>query len=80
MSIILQINLRLERINYPFKFNLVWLEEVEFVELVKNFWGSLRNNQTASPILTLISKLTKLKDEVIKWEKEKKMSLKIDLF
>ena len=66
-------------IKYPFKFNYLWLEEEDFIALVKNHWFSLNCPFSNSPSLTLVHQLKFLKSMAMKWERDKKAKLKEDL-
>ena len=66
-------------IKYPFKFNVVRLEDMVFSELVKAHWMSLGTGDDYSPILLFIQKLKSLRATVIHWEKTKKGAMKTDL-
>lgn len=77
--IVLQLDEGRSSIKYPFKFNSVWLEELEFVQLVRNHWGSLTNHEFDSPMISMVFKLKSLKAIVIKWENARKTNPKDDL-
>jgi hypothetical protein len=65
------IGTRIKKINYPFKFNLVWLTEPDFVKLVRTKWHRLVISEISSPMDTLVLKLKMLKYLVISWERNK---------
>ena len=70
----------MEGIQYPFKFNHVWLEDVEFEDFIKDQWDLLEDVERESPMKSLTVKLKKLKSVVSKWERTKYKRLKEDLF
>lgn len=74
--VVLQIESGLDRIKYPFHFNLVWLAKKEFENLVRSHWNSLRGEESTSPISLLVNKFKSLKSAMIKWEKNCKKELK----
>jgi hypothetical protein len=41
MPVILHVENEIGKVSYPFKFNLVWLEDPEFVDLVSENWNGL---------------------------------------
>lgn len=47
--------------NYPFKFNYNWLEDGDFVPMVRNYWCSGVKEEVVSAMDKLIDKLIKLK-------------------
>jgi hypothetical protein len=68
-----------ETVRYPFKFNLVWLEDLEFTQLVKDHWFSFASDEGDSAMSSLVKKLSALKSKVIGWERDKKRHLRLDL-
>ena len=61
-------------VQYPFMFNLVWLEEEEFKVLVHEKMKSFSLPIQSSPMQNFVTKLSLLREEVKIWEKEKKVS------
>ena len=59
---------------YPFMFNLVWLEEEDFKVLVHEKMKSFSLPVHSSPMQNFVTKLSLLREEVKIWEKEKKVS------
>jgi hypothetical protein len=62
--------------NYPFKFNFVWIKDLEFVELVKKKWNDLLGSKSLNPMDSLVTKLKLLKTVVSQWKKRKKVEVK----
>jgi hypothetical protein len=54
----------------------VWLEEPEFVNLVRANWNGLLGNEILNPMDALAKKLKILKSLVVKWERKKKLETK----
>jgi hypothetical protein len=69
LPIVLELSNSMENIKYPFKFNPVWLEDLDFVEMVKSHWLSISDCEEISPMRRLVWKLKSLKSTVIAWEK-----------
>ena len=67
-------------VKIPFKFNYGWLKEKGFKELVKHVWTSSLELDFFTPMELLTKKLKMLKDDVIKWEKEKNFFLQKRIF
>jgi hypothetical protein len=63
----------------PFKFNHAWLLEPDFNFLVRSKWRDMEDWQEPSTMNTLVAKLKGLKEVVIKWKKEKRLKLKVEL-
>lgn len=78
-TIVLQLEKGSRLIRYHFKFNVVWLEEAEFVDLIKRFWNSIIGWNLESLMEALVHKLKCLKNEVKKWESDRKRAMKDDL-
>ena len=64
--ILLEIALDIDPTYYPFKFNLVWLADDEFCNLVKDTWTNLEVEVGFSQLCRLVKKLFLLKIVVIK--------------
>jgi hypothetical protein len=64
---------------YPFKFNEVWLDDCNFLELVHSHWEEVDLDPEESTMRKLVRKLSSLKKRVISWEKEKKKGLQMEL-
>jgi len=79
MSIILHLEKYLGQIGYPFKFNSVWLDDPDFVNLVRTSWNGLLENETLTPMDSLVKKLKVLRSLVINWERKKKVAAKEEL-
>ena len=61
----------------PFKFNAHWLENAEFVNLLKGSWEVFNDNLQLSPACHFASNLKRIKDVSISWSvKKKEMELK----
>ena len=71
-AIILLIDFDKKIVKFPFKFNSIWLEETYFCEFVKKQWINMSKVSYSSVMFGLISKLSKHKVQVQKWEKIKK--------
>jgi hypothetical protein len=54
----------------PFKFNSSWLKEEEFINLVKELWIPL--NQDERAVVQFANNLKTLKQATIEWERKKK--------
>jgi exonuclease III len=72
MPMIFHLEQEKEKYNYPFKFNYVWLDEPDFVNLVRSTWNKLLVTEDFNPMDSLVQKLKLLKSVVIKWERNKK--------
>jgi hypothetical protein len=66
-------------INYPFKFNAVWLEEQDFVRLVRNNWADLLGTEVLKPMDSLVKKIKRIKSMVTVWERKKLVEGKKEL-
>ena len=73
--ICLQFDGDLVKLKYPYKFNRCWLEEEDFLYLVKENWNTLEIPYGAFAMDRMMENLRKLKRLVGQWEKEKKHSL-----
>jgi len=73
MPVILHLEQEKEKYCYPFKFNYVWLEELDFVNLVRSSWNGLLEIEILNPMDSLVQKLKFLKPFVIKWKRNKKI-------
>ena len=71
---VLEIALDINPTYYPFKFNLVWLADDKFCNLVKDIWSNLEVEVGLSQLCRLVKKLFILKIMVRKWEKGRKES------
>ena len=72
-AMVMEIDFDSSMVKYPFKFNPIWLEDQSFEAFVKEQWRSLSRSHYPSVMFGLVSKLGKLKIEVQKWEKYKKI-------
>ena len=79
MLMILHLEQEIGKVCYPFKFNSVWLEEPEFVNLVRERWNGMLGNETLNLMDALVKKLKLLKSLVINWEGKKKLAAKEEL-
>jgi len=52
---------------YPFKFNAVWMEDQEFVNIFRNSWADLLGTEALTPMESLVKKLKRLKSMVTVW-------------
>jgi hypothetical protein len=50
MPILLQLDSGSDIVSYPFKFNAVWMEDQDFVSLVKNSWADLLGIEVLPPM------------------------------
>jgi hypothetical protein len=66
MPVILHVENEIRKVCYPFKFNSVWIEEPEFVDLVRENWNGLLGNEILNPMDALAKKLRILKSLVVK--------------
>jgi hypothetical protein len=48
MDLVLKINLELDSLPSPFKFNHIWMEEEYFVSMVKKYWKPLDSSRDQS--------------------------------
>jgi hypothetical protein len=72
MPMILHVEQGKDYVNYPYKFNSVWLEEPDFVNLVRTNWVGLLGTKALNPMDSLVKNLKILKSLVIIWERKKK--------
>jgi hypothetical protein len=79
MPVVFQLDQEQENISYPFKFNFVWLDEPDFVNLVRSKWNGLLDTKNTTPMDSLVQKLKLLKSLVIGWERNKKQLAKEEL-
>ena len=79
MPVVLQFNQEQENIKFPFKLNLVWLIEPNFVNLVRSNQHKLVTLEYSFPMDSLVLKLKLMKSLVIKWERNKKQKYKEEL-
>jgi hypothetical protein len=79
MHVILHLEQEIGKVCYPFKFNSTWLEEPEFVNLVREKWDGLLGNEILNPMDSLVKKIKILKSMVINWERKKKLEAKEEL-
>jgi hypothetical protein len=79
MLVILHLEQDKGKVCYPFKFNYVWLEEPEFVNLVRSNWIGLLGTEILNPMDSLVKNLKILKSLVINWERKKKLEAKEEL-
>jgi len=79
MPVILHMECDKEKHVYPFKFNSVWLEKPNFLNLVRMSWNGLMELGSLSPMDSLIKQLKLLKSLVISWERNKKRLAKEEL-
>lgn len=70
--VILQLDMRQEHINFPFKFNLNWNQDEEFVDLFKREWNRLFIITGRYLVDYLVHNFISVKKSVKNWEKEKK--------
>ena len=71
MPMILHLEHDKEKHCYPFKFNPVWLEEPDFINLVRLNWNNLLETKFLNSMDSLVQKLKLLKSMIIKWERGK---------
>lgn len=64
--ILLQFEMENPRTSVSFKFNHVWLQDPDFCALVKNLWETLGPSNDISETNHFMTKLSRLKREVIK--------------
>jgi hypothetical protein len=79
LPVLLQLDSGSDIVRYPFKFNAIWLEDQDFVSLVKNSWVDLLGTKVLPPMESLVKKLKRLKNLVIVWERKKKAEGKKEL-
>jgi hypothetical protein len=65
MPVIIHLEQDKENVSYIFKFNFVWLEKLEFVNLVKSKWNGLLGTELLNPMESLVKKIKILKSLVI---------------
>jgi hypothetical protein len=56
----------------PFKFNSSWLEDPNYLDLVRTNWTPLNENLPESPPLQFLENLKKIKKAIIAWRKEQR--------
>jgi hypothetical protein len=79
MHVILHMELGSDIVIYPFKFNVVWLEDQDFVSLVRANWVILLGTEVLNPMDSLVKKIKRLKIQVTVWERKKKVEGKKEL-
>jgi hypothetical protein len=77
--ICLQLEESSDRYPSPFKFNRAWLTEPDFILLVRSSWRSMAHWRDPSTMKLLVTKLKKLKTDVILWKKEKNKTIQEEL-
>jgi hypothetical protein len=79
MPVILHVEAVKDQVKYPFKFNSVWLDDPEFVALVRSNWNGLLGSEVLNPMDSLVKNLKLLKRLVIVWERKKNVADKGEL-
>jgi hypothetical protein len=79
MPVILHMELGSDTVIYPFKFNAVWLEDPNFVSLVRTNWAVNFGSKVLNPMDSMVKKLKRLKILVVVWERKKKVKGKKEL-
>jgi hypothetical protein len=72
MPVIIHLEQGNDIVSYPFKFNAVWLEDPDFVNLVRTNWVGLLGTEVLNPMDSLVKKLKLLKSLVIVLGKKEK--------
>jgi hypothetical protein len=79
MPVLLQLEFGSDFVSYPFKFNAVWLEDQDFISLVRTRWAGLLGAEVLNPMDSLVKKLKRLKSLVTVWERKKKVEGKKEM-
>ena len=79
MPVILHVEAVKDQVKYPFKFNSVWLDDPEFVDLVRSSWNGLLETKVLNPMDSLVKKIKLLNMFVIVQERKKKVVAKEEL-
>jgi len=79
VTVVLHMEIEQGKVKYPFKFNSIWLQDLELVNFVRNHWIGILGAEVLNPMDTLTKRLKLLKGLVIKWERKKKMEAKGEL-
>lgn len=58
--------------NSPFKFNLIWLAEDEFLKLFMESWTHCGHENNSTLVVVIANNLVSIKLRTIRWAKEKK--------
>ena len=61
---------------YPFKFNHTWLENEDFVQMVRSEWPLITPNPSKDAMNDLSYRLRTLKDKVKSWTKSEALKMK----
>jgi len=72
VPVCLQLDVESHDSHYPFKFNHMWLEDPEFVEMVKHFWATVDYGEGRFFMDRFMGKLRKLKKVVKNWDRLQK--------
>lgn len=54
MSVILHMENVKDHVQYPFKFNFVWLDDPDFVDLFRSNWNGLLGTESLNPMEYLV--------------------------
>jgi hypothetical protein len=57
MPMIIHLEQGNDTVNYPFKFNAVWLEDPNFVNLVRTNWAGLLDTKVLNPMDSLVKRI-----------------------
>ena len=76
----LQLDFDFLKINLPFKFNRVWLEEEEFRAFIRATWVDMNHLECEPDCRRFMMKLRFLKRLVIKWERQRKAKNRLELY
>jgi len=79
LPVSLQVDFHFNRVQYPFKFNKVWLSDCEFKLAVENYWNDLGYVKEGSDRDTFLHKLSLVKRFVVNWMKKKKVEQTLEL-
>jgi len=79
MPVLLELESGNDFVKYPFKFNVIWLDDQDFVSLIQNSWADLLGRKVLPPMEDLVKKLKRMKCLVIVWERKKKVEGKHEL-
>ena len=72
---VLELDKEKRKMAYPFKFNIVWLEDASFYSLVRKKWQDYSALSNLPPMMDFLKNLSKLGIEVKNGKREEKMRL-----
>jgi hypothetical protein len=67
VPIFLEVEMGMKNPYSPFKFNLGWLKEKSFIDLVKEHWIPFDKNSGEPVVVQFVSNLKKFKRDMVAW-------------